>query len=126
MRDLNTTYRAFPALHAGDGDPGGFSWITLDDAGASVLAWERRDPGSGAVVVVVAHLTPAVRDGYRIGVPRGGTWEVLLHSDDARYGGSARSVPAAIEAGDEPWHGRSHSLMIDLPPLGVVFLAPAD
>jgi 1,4-alpha-glucan branching enzyme len=125
VRDLNTTYRAFPALHAGDGDPGGFDWITLDDAAASVLAWERRDPGSGAVVVVVAHLTPAVRDGYRIGVPRDGTWEVLLHSDDARYGGSGRSVPVAIEAGDEPWHGRSHSLLIDLPPLGVVFLAPA-
>ncbi len=125
VRDLNHLYRDTPALHGGDVDPGGFEWIAHEDEEASVLAWERWLPGSAEVVVVVAHMTPAARDGYRIGVPCGGDWRVLLHSDDSRYGGSGRSVPAVVEADDHAIHGRDHSITIDLPPLGVVFLAPS-
>ena len=124
VRDLNHAYRERPALHKGDADPGGFNWITLQDAVASVLAWERWDPASGDVVVCLAHLTPAPRDGYHVGVPKGGTWEVLLHSDDPKYGGSGGSIPTDIEATDDPLHERGHRLSIDLPPLGIVFLAP--
>ncbi len=124
IRDLNHAYRSNPALHVADSDPLGFAWTSIDDAAASVVAFERWDPATGDVVVCVAHFTPAVRDGYRIGVPRGGAWRVLLDSDDERYGGSGRSSQAEVTADAEQAHGRSHSVSLDLPPLGVLYLAP--
>ncbi len=126
VRDLNRLYRETPALYLGDADPEGFDWVTFDDAASSVVALERWAPGTGDVVVVVSHFTPASRDGYRIGVPYGGAWEVQLHSDDVRYGGSGRSIPQTVEASDEPFHGRNHSIELDLPALGVVYLTPAS
>jgi 1,4-alpha-glucan branching enzyme len=122
--DLNRLYRRRRALHSGDADPAGFSWISFDDAASSVIAFERWTPDRDEVVVVAAHFTPVPRDGYRIGVPMPGRWDVLLDSDVAGYGGSDRAVRDAVEADGGPWHGRPHSIVIDLPPLGVVFLAP--
>ena len=123
VRDLNRVYRDTPALHAGDAELDGFRWITFDDVTASVLAFERWVPGSDDVVVVIAHFTPTPRDSYRVGVPCGGSWRVLLHSDVELYGGSGRSVPEVLDAVNEPLHGRTHSVTLDLPPLGVVYLS---
>ncbi|MCP3861231.1 MAG: 1,4-alpha-glucan branching enzyme, partial [Phycisphaeraceae bacterium] len=75
-------------------------------------------------VLIVLNLTPITRPGYRIGVPVGGPWETLLNSDDERYWGSGAGPTGTIEASDAPMHGRNQSLSVDLPPLGVVFLAP--
>ena len=74
---------------------------------------------------MVLNLTPVTRPGYRIGVPIGGTWEVLLNSDEQRYWGSGAGSRGTFEAADTPMHGRSHSVSVDLPPLGAVFIAPS-
>ncbi len=51
VRDLNTLYRAEPALHALDCDPAGFQWIEADDSAGLRLcldpALRRPGPGSG-------------------------------------------------------------------------------
>src|SRR5205085_711153 len=36
VRDLNTVYRAEPALHQRDADPGGFEWVDAADSDQSV------------------------------------------------------------------------------------------
>ena len=74
------------------------------------------------VVAVVLNFTPVPRDGYRIGVPRPGHWKEILNSDAGRYGGSNRGNMGGVDAVPVPLHGRSHSLTLSLPPLGVVFL----
>ena len=74
--------------------------------------------------MVVLNLTPVTRSGYRIGVPDGGTWEILLNSDDVRYWGSGAGSFGVAEAVDVAMHGRTQSVSFDLPPLGVVFAAP--
>ena len=124
VKDLNAVYRAEPALSFDDYSPDGFEWIDAGDAGASVFSLLRK--GGGRPVLVVLNLTPVTRPGYRIGVPVGGTWDVLLNSDEERYWGSGAGSGGAVEASDESMHGRSHSVSIDLPPLGVVFAAPAE
>ncbi|HYU35633.1 MAG TPA: alpha amylase C-terminal domain-containing protein [Thermoanaerobaculia bacterium] len=43
-------------------------------------------------------------------------------SDAARYGGSNRGNMGGVDAVPVPLHGRTHSLTLTLPPLGVVFL----
>jgi 1,4-alpha-glucan branching enzyme len=43
-----------------------------------------------------------------------------LNSDAQEYGGSGRGNLGAVEAVAEPRHGRSHSLRLTLPPLGIL------
>jgi 1,4-alpha-glucan branching enzyme len=59
-------------------------------------------------------------------VPRSGRWRLLLSSDDARYGGSGFATAAEATSEEVAWHGQAQSLRLDLPPLGILVLAPAD
>ncbi|MEL7155890.1 MAG: alpha amylase C-terminal domain-containing protein, partial [Actinomycetota bacterium] len=124
VRALNALYRRLPSLHAVDRDPAGFEWVVGDDRDQSVLAYLRWSPAAEPVLVVMNN-TPVVRTRYRIGVPRGGAWMLLANSDDHGYGGSGVTPGAIVDADDEPAHGREQSLALDLPPLGMVLLAPA-
>jgi 1,4-alpha-glucan branching enzyme len=121
--DLNRTCRAEGALHDRDFSPSGFEWIDHGDAGASVLSFIRRG-NNGSVLAVVCNFTPVVRYGYRLGVPQGGFWRELLNSDAEHYGGSGQGNLGGLEAEARPTHGRTHSLSLVLPPLGVLVMKP--
>jgi len=138
---LNRLYRAEPSLHRGDHDPAGFAWIDNADHEAGVLSWLRLAPSthdsmpptpesarpvleSVRPVLVVAHLTPMVRERYRIGVPAPGRWEVLANSDDLGFGGSGAGPHEAVLAMERHAHGQAWSVEVTLPPLAVVLLAP--
>jgi 1,4-alpha-glucan branching enzyme len=123
VRDLNDLYGREGSLFVDDCDPSGFEWIDASDTGASVLSLLRK--GGERPILIAMNLTPVTRPGYRIGVPIGGRWETLLNSDDTRYWGSGAGTSGIAEATGAPMHGRSHSVALDLPPLGVLFLAPA-
>jgi len=122
LGDLNALQAAHPALHAADDDPAGFSWLSVDDAEHSVLAFERCVPGRDGSVVVVANLQAVHRDGYRIGLGTSGHWRGLLTTDDVRYGGAGGPLHH-LETEPTPWQGRSHSGVLSVPPLTVVYLA---
>ncbi len=52
-----------------------------------VMAYQRwAEHGIGDDVVVVVNLGGTVRDGYRIGMPADGRWNLLFNSDSTRYG----------------------------------------
>ncbi|HSP01843.1 MAG TPA: 1,4-alpha-glucan branching protein GlgB, partial [Thioalkalivibrio sp.] len=119
ISDLNRVYRDEPALHRHDFDWQGFDWIDCHDAAQSVLSFQRRHDAD--TVVVALNFTPLPREGYRIGVPHPGDYQVLLNSDSAHYGGSNTGLPAA-RSEDIPWMGHPHSIVLTLPPLGALIL----
>lgn len=121
VRDLNTTYRAEPALHALDCDPAGFSWIECDDAAGSTISWLRRGGEARDVIVVACNFTPVPRHGVRLGVPYAGHWQELLNSDAPLYGGSGQGNLGGVEAHPVSQHGHPQSLVVTLPPLAVVY-----
>jgi 1,4-alpha-glucan branching enzyme len=123
--DIARLYRSEPALHEGDCEPFGFEWIDCTDWEASVVSFVRR-ARDGREVVVVVNLTPVVRDNYRIGVPHGGTWIEAFNTDAADYGGSGIGNLGAVEARPHPCHGRSHSVVLTLPPLSVEIFVPGE
>ncbi|MDP9020120.1 MAG: 1,4-alpha-glucan branching protein GlgB [Actinomycetota bacterium] len=129
VRDLNRLHRDEPALWTGDFDPAGFRWIDANDADQSCYSFLRlpvgEPEGSGRPLACLANFTPVPRYGYRVGLPSGGTWEVVLNTDATCFGGSGTEVGPVLAAEDRPWHGLDHSLVLTLPPLGVVWLAPA-
>jgi 1,4-alpha-glucan branching enzyme len=128
VRDLNALYRAEPALHQLDCDPGGFEWIDChdsDDSTLSLLRRSRADGGAGGCIVVACNFTPVPRQQFVIGVPHGGYWRELLNSDATLYGGSGIGNAGGVQAEDVPSHGRPCRLVLTLPPLAmVVFKSP--
>ncbi|WP_328671487.1 1,4-alpha-glucan branching enzyme [Streptomyces sp. NBC_00328] len=125
VRDLNTVYRHEPALWERDTDPSGFAWITGDSADDNVFAFLRH-AADGTPLLAVSHLSPAVRHGYRLGVPEDiPAWHEILNTDTARYGGGDITNPDPVKPESTPWHGRAASIRLTLPPLATVWLRPA-
>jgi 1,4-alpha-glucan branching enzyme len=126
LEDLNQFYRREPAMHIEDFSPQGFSWIDCNDAFQSTISLVRRGHAPHRPVVAVCNFVPVPRPNYRIGVPLEGIWRERLNSDARYYGGSNQGSQGRLEAAPVPFHGFEWSLNLVLPPLGIVFLMPAD
>lgn len=120
-RVLNRFYRENPPFWEVDFDWTGFEWIDCRDADNSVLTFVRKAK-NGDFVVVVCSFTPEVRHGYRIGVPLPGVYREVFNSDRAAFGGSDVKNEGPLYAEPTPWHERGQSLVLTLPPLGVIYL----
>ncbi|MCC5971727.1 MAG: 1,4-alpha-glucan branching protein GlgB [Pararhodobacter sp.] len=123
VRDLNTLYRATPALYRRDCEAEGFEWIDRDAADLSVLAWLRHGAPGDLPVAVVANFTPVERR-WRCGLPQSGRWREALNTDAALYGGGNRGNLGAVSASARPAHGQPFSAELTLPPLSTLFLVP--
>jgi 1,4-alpha-glucan branching enzyme len=126
VSDLNTSYRNHPALHRRDHAENGFQWLVVDDADQSVFAYARFGDDRDPPVIVVLNCTPVVREGYRIGTPRGGRWMELLNSDSASYGGSNVGNLGSLDAEPVATATFEWSLALTLPPLAALVLIATD
>ncbi|NEW59096.1 1,4-alpha-glucan branching protein GlgB [Nocardia cyriacigeorgica] len=124
VRDLNTVYRAHPALWTQDTTPGGHSWIEADDREHNVLAFLRYGT-DGSVIACVYNFAGSPHDKYRVGLPTAGRWTEILNTDAVEYGGSGIGNLGAVVADEEPWHGRPASAVLALAPSSAVWLAAA-
>ncbi|MFJ8152662.1 1,4-alpha-glucan branching enzyme [Streptomyces sp. NPDC094468] len=125
VRDLNSVYRATPALWQRDTSLAGFQWIAGDAAEDNVFAFLRYD-AEGSPLLAVSNLAPVVRADYRLGVPDDvPAWHEAVNSDAARYGGSGITNPDPVKPEHHESHGRPTSIRLTLPPLATVWLRPA-
>ena len=124
LRRLNELAADHPALWRRDDEPGGFQWLDANDADHSVYAFVRWDDGGDAAVVSINNFTPVPRPGYRVGLPWGGSWDVVLDTDDVTWWGSGHrgGDPAPLAAVDYPWQGQPSSAMLDIGPMSTVWL----
>ncbi len=125
VSELNRIYRSEPSMHRADCRPEGFSWVESDDAERSVFVYARHaaDGSDARSVIVVVNATPVVRHQYRIGVPSAPSWNCLVNSDSLEFGGSGVDV-GGLEVYPVDSHGEFQSVLVTLPPLSVVVLAP--
>ncbi|PKH23833.1 1,4-alpha-glucan branching enzyme [Enterobacterales bacterium CwR94] len=121
VKDLNHTYRRYPAMWQQDFDPQGFEWLVVDDHDNSVFIFVRRDR-AGNEVIVASNFTPVPRHNYRFGIHQPGRWSEVLNSDSGHYHGSNSGNLGAIASEEIGSHGRAHSLSISLPPLATLWL----
>lgn len=122
VRDLNLVYRHQAALHQVDFDWNGFRWVDANDSDNSVLSFVRFAKDPEEFVIVVCNLTPVVRENYRIGVPRPGTYRELINTDLAVYGGSDVQNSSTLETVPESCHTFAQTLNLVLPPLATLIL----
>jgi 1,4-alpha-glucan branching enzyme len=126
MKDLNRVYRSEPALYEVDFSLEGFEWIDFRDWEESIISFVRHGKKPSDTLLVVCNFTPVVRYAYRVGVPAGGYWREILNSDAGVYGGSNVGNAGGVMAEPVASHGKDQSLLISIPPLGVLFLRPSD
>jgi 1,4-alpha-glucan branching enzyme len=123
VRQLNRLHREMPALHEKDFDWTGFQWIDFKDADQSVVSFLRWDAAGRDFVLAIANFTPVPRVGYQLGVPKPGTYEILLSSDWNQFGGTGSPRAEAVEAHEGRWQDFAYALTLDLPPLALLLLA---
>lgn len=121
VRELNRVYGKNSALWSADHHWEGFEWVDPHDHQQSVVSFLRKNTEGGFLVVVV-NFTPVPRQNYRVGVPRLGSYSILLNSDSSQYGGSNLAQPQEILGIQAPWHSQPCCVEINLPPLSVLYL----
>ena len=119
---LNHLYAAEPALYERDFDLQGFRWIDASDHENSVVSFLRYGARPEVVVASAFNWTPVARDGYRIGVPAEGQWQVRLNTDGREYGGSGAGSTGTVGTDALEAHGFPQSINLSLPPLGALLL----
>lgn len=124
VRDLNAIYRSHAALWSRDTSPEGYSWIDANDSGNNVLSFLRFG-SDGSMLACVINFAGTEHSQYRLGLPHAGTWREVLNTDATIYNGSGIGNYGAVEATDEPWHGRPASAVMVLPPLSMLWFEPA-
>jgi 1,4-alpha-glucan branching enzyme len=126
VSDMNQLYKANPAFYSLDNTPDGFAWIDANDSAGNVLSFIRtgRDGDGSSVVVCIANFSGAGHADYRVGLPFGGRWKEVLNTDATYYGGSGVGNLGVVTATDKPWHARPASVVLQLPPNGVLWLIP--
>jgi 1,4-alpha-glucan branching enzyme len=124
VRDLNRICQENPQLHSLDFHHSGFEWIDFADSDNSIISFLRKAKDCEDPMVIVGNFTPLPRNGYRIGVSKGGKYRVLFNSDSDAYGGANMGNGFEVTAEPVEQHGRPYSLNLILPPLAVVYFLP--
>ena len=126
VADLCHTYQRIPALWQLDGSSEGFRWIDAGNVDQSVVSFVRMDTSGHPGVACIANFSSGLYTGFRIGLPAPGVWREVINTDAASYGGSGQGNMGQVETEPTSWHGFEQSALVTVPPLGVVWLSPAE
>jgi len=124
VRDLNHFYVNEKALYEVDRHYEGFEWIDCSDMEHSIVSFIRKGKDWRDMLVFVCNFTPAAHDNYRIGAPLDTVYTEVFNSDLDKYGGSNVVNDRPIKAEPIPWHGKSWSIVLKIPPLATIVLRP--
>lgn len=119
VKELNEVYTGNPALYRIDDSWEGFTWLNVDDAERSTFAF-MRSVGEERIICVV-NFTPVVRENYWVAIPQEGKLELLLNSDEKKYGGSGVGPEQIIKTQKKGINKMDYSAAMTLPPLGAVY-----
>ncbi len=123
VSSLNRVYSATPALWEQDNDSAGFEWLDGGNSAQNVLAFVRWSR-SGSPLVGIFNFSGNPVGPYHIGLPFAGTWDEVINTDAAEFGGSGVGNYGSVVAANEPHQGRQASAQLTLPPLAGLWLAP--
>ena len=118
-RELLHLYKKNKAMYECDTDYHGFEWINADDAERSIYSFVRHSKDGKKNLLFVCNFTPMARPDYRVGVPKGKQYKLVINGDEKRFGGSGKERPLTYKAVKQECDGREYSFAYDLPPYGV-------
>ena len=114
--DLLHVYQKYPALGQLDSDWNGFQWINANDGDRSIFSFIRRDETGKKNLLFVINFTPVARDDYRVGVPKSGTYSLILDSEHGLYKRGEHAFSARSKKSE--CDGQPYSFAYPLPAYG--------
>ena len=119
VQDLLHLYREQKALYELDTQPGGFQWINKDDVFRSIFSFVRYSKDRKKSLLFICNFTPVERPDYRVGVPKGCQYKLILDGEDQRYGGQDKKVGSVVRATKQECDGQDYSFAYPLAGYGV-------
>ena len=114
FKDLLHIYKKYPAMYDLDYDWDGFQWINANDGDRSIFSFIRRAKTGKQNLLFVCNFTPVARPDYRLGVPKKGSYALILDQAHGLY-----------NAGDEKVTYRSTKSECDGQPFSFAYPLPA-
>ena len=114
-RDINDFYRGLlhiyqkhSCMYELDDSWDGFSWINADDADRSIFSFVRYNKKKKKNLLFVINFTPMNREDYMVGVPKRGTYRLILDQLHGSYSlANKKPIPFKAVKGEcdhQPYH----------------------
>lgn len=116
VKDLLQLYRKYPALYELDYDWDGFQWINANDGDRSIFSFVRYSCDHKRSLLFVINFTPVERPDYRVGVPKRGTYTLVLDNSHGLYKRGDKAP--AFRSVKKECDGQDYSIAYSLPAYG--------
>lgn len=113
MMDLNGLYAKHPAFFENDFDKEGFQWLDCHQEKSCIYAFERISRQER--IIALFNFSDIEQDAYTLDIPVAEKLELLLSSDEVRYGGTLEL------SGHTSLTPEKGSYTFDLPPFSAVY-----
>ncbi len=117
--DLLLLYKNSSTLHATDELENGFYWINANDNYRSIYSFVRQTADGSKGLLFVCNFTPMERADYKVGVPKAGSYKLVLDSSKKKYGGSGKNRKRIYKSNQGECDGQGYNLDYPLEPYGV-------
>ena len=114
MKELLHIYKRNRCLYELDSSWEGFEWINANDADRSIFSFIRKSKDGKNNLLFVINFTPVERPDYRVGVPKSGTYSLILDSEHGLY-----------KRGEHAFSARSRKSECDGQPYSFAYPLPA-
>lgn len=122
VRDLNIFYKRHKAFYERERDWTGFTWINANADMESILSYVRRDKNGKNDIIVLINFTPVDRHFYRIGVPKSGSYKVIMNSSDIKYSSEGKNIAKEYQSESITWDGFDQSICVELNGLTALYI----
>ena len=119
-KEINNAYKSHDAFYSIDDSWGGFEWLDADNSLNNVISIKRTGV-SGEEVVAIISFNGADLNGYQLNVD-GKRYELILNSDDKKFGGSGKMRKKVFNAKRNYNGGKKYKIELNLPALSFIYL----
>ena len=120
VKALNTLYLEDKSLWEDSWDT--FEWIEHENYTENMLAFLRKTKDFKEHLVVVFNFSGEDKKKYKIGVPENKVYNIILNSDDKKFGGNGTVKKKKYKPIDKSWNYREQHIELDIPKNTVIFL----
>nr|WP_137610247.1 1,4-alpha-glucan branching protein GlgB [Companilactobacillus huachuanensis] len=121
---INHVYHDERPLWEQDHVPEGMIYSNTDDNESSTMGFIRQGKKKRQFVVAAFNFVPVEKQDYRIGVPYSGDYELLINTEDERFGGTWTKLETQFTADKTPFNGQPASFTVTLPAMGALLIRP--
>lgn len=120
VKALNTLYLEDKSLWEDSWDT--FEWIEHENYTENMLAFLRKTKDFKEHLVVVFNFSGEDKKKYKIGVLENKVYNIILNSDDKKFGGKGTVKKKKYKPIDKSWNYREQHIELDIPKNTVIFL----